>query len=277
MSGPHKVLALAFLCACCSSASPTSPVSSAPVSAPTPVPAPAPVPPAAADPPPPPAPAPDATPVPSDPAPVPSLPVPTPPPVLAADEYRASGRVKDENGVGVANARVWLESHGTTTLVSTGGDGSYSLSFRSQRLFLGVANVIALIYAGHNGYLSTAQAIHVDAHDFVRDLRIRRETVITAGQSVAISVDTDSPICYDGEFVLRLTTFCELVPIRAPATGTVVVTAGAPADVQSSYVGTTQSQGSVSLPVEAGRIYHIGIEVHRGYLPVQIPVTTSFK
>ena len=268
----HKVLVLAFFGACCSSASPTSPVSSAPISDPTPAPAPAPVPPAVADPTP--APAPEATPTPPDP---PPAPVPTTPPVLAADEYRASGRVKDENGVGVANARVWLESHGSTTLVSTSGDGSYSLSFRSQRLFLGVANVIALIYAGHNGYLSTAQAIHVDAHDFVRDLRLRRESVITAGQSAAIGVDTDSPICYDGELVLRLTTFCEQVPIRAPATGTVVVTAGGPADLQSSYVGTTQSQGSVSLPVEAGRIYYIGIEVHRGYLPVQIPVMTSFK
>ena len=139
------------------------------------------------------------------------------------------------------------------------------------------------IRARADGFTSIVQAIPAAQTDFVKDLRLRRPRVVTAGQSLTVAIESDSSLCFDFDSSLNFTDLCEEVQIFTPESGILTVTAlagGEPFPIESNYAGTLPqrlSSGKVTIPVAAGVTYYIRVFISFGYAPQRVEVTTALQ
>ena len=107
----------------------------------------------------------------------------------------------------------------------------------------------------------------------VKDIRLQRARTIDAGQSIEIAVGPDSSLCWP-----RVTTICELVFVRYPTDGTLMVRVeggAAPTVRWRDDVG----EGSLSIPVSTEDFSSAGITLEwpAGTPSQRALMTTSFR
>jgi hypothetical protein len=157
---------------------------------------------------------------------------PAPTPTSTPIRYNVSGSVTDEDGLPVANAELTLSYDNSfkSARTSTDARGHYSIAFESQHTTYGVwpnARVVAAIfYTGGGAYENYyVQAVPWGTADVVKNLRLRRVRTVNAGESIAVSIDPDSSLAYDGEDWLRMDWMWEKFHVRVADAGTLTVEA----------------------------------------------------
>ena len=129
-------------------------------------------------------------------------------------------------------------------------------------------------------YDSNIQALPLGVADVVRNLRLRRHRTITAGQSIVILIERDSSLAIDLDSMYAFDHVWEFVDVVSVGTGTLTVEAR-PAEaggiVPNMFFGFARPPGTLSIPVEAGRVYGIGILIPTWAAPQRYEVFTSLQ
>jgi len=145
----------------------------------------------------------------------------SPTPTLEATEYRVSGVVTNEDGTPAANASLGVAfDPGANPLHTTTADGAGNYEIRFSRL----PPPPSVIQAYRDGAYNT-QALEWAARDStVKNLRLRRPRLITAGESFVIPLEPDSSLC-NWEFGSSMTTLCEWFGVTARTAGLLTIEA----------------------------------------------------
>jgi hypothetical protein len=170
--------------------------------------------------------------------------------------------------------------------VNTVEGGRYSISVpaRPNSLIFGAANALAVVESGggsNNDW--NMQVVDGNATENQVDFRLRRRRQIMAGASVTFSVERDSSLCSDFSDGVNPATRCGNVFVAVAAAGTLTIEArsvtpgGAPPLVHTAYGLDHARYGTISLPVEPGRVYWIQFETPVGVAPQEYFVLTSMQ
>ena len=143
----------------------------------------------------------------------------TPPPAaparvpVPAVPMRVTGRVVDENGVGVAGATVTLTTPDSLRVPGqTGANGGYAITIPAVAYFSGTAD--------KPGYETTFRDSYFLSAPDTLNFRLFQPLRIGDGTSAHVTVTSDGPICgFDDEW------FCRTVHIQASRTGRLTVDA----------------------------------------------------
>jgi len=227
-------------------------------------------------------------------------------PAAIVTRYYLSGRVTDQAGSPISRVRVQVayrkaggESSPPSTCPSiatfcwletmTNDRGDYSAEFEPGRwptpsLWGGG---IGYVYSFDEGHENNIQWVPTGTTKGVQNLRLRSVRTISAGASIAISVEPDSSVCSDLEGWWVSNSRCEVVRIVAAA-GTLVVEARA-ADAggvapsifwatSGNYAGlpTRQGPGVVSIPASGGT-YFVFVGLPDGTPSQRVDVLTSLR
>jgi hypothetical protein len=167
--------------------------------------------------------------------------------------------------------------------------GMYDVTFEPGPgpIFL-ASGAAGLIYAFLDGFAANIQLLPLGSAEIVQNLRLRPERRITAGQSIALTVEPDSSLCSDLEDLFALSYRCEFVDVIAPVPGTLLVEIRAePGGViptafwatSGDYIAPiarSSDPSTLSFPMRAGRVQILaGIPVGIG--PQRLTVSTSMK
>lgn len=240
---------------------------------------------------------------PSEPSPLPipnSPPAPPTPPQAPAAHLQLSGRVLDQDGAPVARASVmvtYASAGGASNPPShcpmsgqfcwlstkTNDAGEYSVEFEAVPWS---GRGLGYVDAFRDGYEVDVQWVPTGPSPAVRNLRLRSTRRISAGESIAVSVDGASSLCTDLEDNWALGNRCEIVVIQSGA-GLLHVEARTPAGepaalvfwyTTGNYSGfiTRPAPGTVAIPVGGGT-YRILVGIPEGAPTQQFNVTTSLR
>lgn len=231
----------------------------------------------------------------------PSSPGPTPP---SFTRYQLSGRVTDEVGSAIAGAIVEVDYNrggGSSSsppslcpafaalcwlATQTNGSGEYKVELEAGH-HPHYPGAIGYVYALHEGHEPNIQMVPAGTPEIIQDLRMRSVRALTAGESIAISVEPDSSRCSDLEDLWVLSSRCEVVQITTDTAGTLLVEARA-ADGGSAptmfwattgeYAGVPQQTGPgvVSIPVRGGT-YRVFVGTPAGLASRRFDVVTSLR
>ncbi len=231
-------------------------------------------------------------------------PFPSPAPRPEATQYHVSGTVTDAaDGGPIASATVQLRYGEGHLITRTNADGSYAFSFRTSRAYFPPSEVVpaghflALLAAGDGadlgdtsrGHWTTVQLVSWGTQEVVQNVRLRPVRTLAAGQSMGVSVDPDSSLAWDKEWdpwqFTSFTTLEEefLVSVQTDGVLTIDVrpeTGGNVATLTCSYVGCqgARVQGTVSIPVEAGRSpFYFSVQSPRASAPQRYEIRTSLR
>jgi hypothetical protein len=215
--------------------------------------------------------------------------------------------VADENGSSLAGAAVELYYAGPRrsqagfslytampVYTNAGADGRYNISFETDQLdFLGNPNVVGIVRSGND-----VQLLLAGAADIVTNLRRRRVQAISAGQSIEMSIQPDSPrfldalAMYIGDHFgtsnrIDLTRLSEMFIVEIPRSGMLTVqttTAGVtlhewcsdgPEDC--AYANFARSSGRISGPVYEKSVYEITVVIPSGMTPQRVQISTALQ
>jgi hypothetical protein len=211
--------------------------------------------------------------------------------------YHVSGVVTDDSGHSIADTPVFV-SYGTSGTFATlhvntrtNAAGLYEATFITDAQ--GLSAAVGIVFAGSNW---TVKSLPWGIASVVRDLRMRQIPTISAGQTIVVSIDSESSLAWDGDTHLSVNTHWEKVDVQVPAgtaadTLTVVANpadgAGAVPLVEGFCVGAvcpnatrqpTTRPEAISLPVSgAGGTYHISLEIPIDMAPERYVVRTSLR
>jgi hypothetical protein len=206
--------------------------------------------------------------------------------------YHISGIVTDENGSPIANVEVALVDHPRNdrkATASTDSRGHYEMVFETAGAGL------FLIYVGggdeYENYVT--QALPSPTPEIVKNLRLRRIRTFEAGQSIAISIDPDSSLAYDGEDWSALDMVWERLHIRVADAGTLNVDARPEAggivpslavfciyvvdNCLYDWVKPPAGSGTGSLTVKANSLFEIRLAIHSVFAPQRYEIATSLQ
>lgn len=206
--------------------------------------------------------------------------------------YNVTGVVTDEIGSPLAGAVVEVDYirggdfssppatcpviNGCWIAMRTDGGGHYAFDFEPGTGFVhgpdsDAAGVICSLL---DGYETNTQLLPRGTPAIVTNLRLRRMRTLNAGQSVTVTIESDSSLCSDLEDWWLLDKRCENIEVVAGTTGRLTVDARA-ADAggtipvvffpTSGRYTTTQAfgPGTASVGVEAGQRYRVYVGVPR--------------
>jgi hypothetical protein len=232
-------------------------------------------------------------------------PTPAPSPAPSQVSYRVSGVVIDENGSSLAGAAVELYYAGprrsqagfslyTAMPVRTnaGADGRYNISFETDQLdFLGNPNVVGIVRSGND-----VQLLPAGAADIVTNLRRRRVRAISAGQSIEVSIQPDSPHFLDAPYIgdhfgtsnrIDVTRLSEMFIVEIPRSGMLTIqTTGAGVTLRElctygpedcGYTSFVRSLSSISGSVVEKSVYEISVVIPSGMAPQRLQISTALQ
>ena len=238
---------------------------------------------------------------PSTPTPPASPPTPPSPTLL---RYHVSGIVTDETGSPIAGARLQVNySRGgefsspssfcpmadSCLLQTVTNDGGYyEVVFEPGPGPVFRANGAGVISSWPAGYEGNIQLLPRGAPDIVQNLRLRRGRTVSAGQSITVSIESESSLCSDLEDWWLLTRRCESFEILAGKAGTLTVDArpteaGGIVPVpffatSGEYTSRQDPQpGTVSIGVLAGKRYRVFVGIPSGMAAQQYDVSTFLR
>jgi hypothetical protein len=206
----------------------------------------------------------------------PSGPQPLPP--QQATEYRVSGIVRNEDGRAVANASVSVAADPGAfpdRRTTTQADGQYEFLF-SQ---VNPPPPVIVAFGDEDG--STIRLLDwTGQNSIVKDLRLRRVRMLTAGESMTTTIDADSSLC-SWEYSSSITTLCEWFIVATPAGGTLTVEARVIGDggVPPRLGWDNPGQGA-TLTMNAqsvGSRFWLNLAIPAVAAPQRYLVTTSLK
>jgi hypothetical protein len=223
-----------------------------------------------------------------------STPLPAPPPSPVVTHYTVSGRVTDEAGSPVAGAYVEVQypptppRFGAYVATTSNASGLYELAFDTDRPIYapGVSSTAGVINSSAAGYQPHSQLAPWGVPTTIRNLRLRAERTVRAGDSTSVSIVSDSSICYDWEDWFLPAQRCERFTVLVATSGTLTVAARDPGavvpSVFSATTGSYQAQqrgdGGVSLlQVRAGERYQLFVGVPQGNVPQRYDVMTAVQ
>ena len=198
---------------------------------------------------------------------------------------RASVVVTYASAGGVSNPPSHCPLSGQFCWLATRTDdaGEYSVEFEAVPWS---GRGLGYIDAFRDGYEADVQWLPTGSSPAVRDMRLRSTRSISAGESVVISVDGTSSLCWDREDNWALGHRCEIVVIQS-GVGLLYVearpSAGEPAPLilwytTGNYTGliTRPAPGTVAIPVGGGT-YRILVGTPEGAPTQRFIVTTSLR
>ena len=221
---------------------------------------------------------------------------PVPPPTSASIRYNVSGIVTNDDGSPVANAQLTLYYDDSFKSVNTSTDarGDYRIAFESARSgYKGNANVAgAIFYVGGGDYENLyVQAVPWGTADIVKNLHLRRVRSVNAGESIVVSIDSDSSLAFDGEDWMRMDWVWEKLHVRVADAGTLTV-AARPASgghvpqiaVFCVYLADNcltdwvdAQPGTAARRVKANSLFEIRLAIPREMTPQRYEVATSLQ
>ena len=212
--------------------------------------------------------------------------------------FHVSGIVTDENSSPVANGQVTLYYDDSFRKVTTSTDahGYYDLVFDTGATnYQGASGVVGLIfYEGGGEYENYyVQAVPSGTADSVKNLHLRRVRTVNAGQSLAISIDSDSSLAYDGDDWMRTDWLWETFHVRAADVGILTIAVRAPAggitpslpifcmydadNCRFSWVKQPLASGTASLNVQANSLFEIRLAIPATLAPQRYEIATSLE
>jgi hypothetical protein len=192
----------------------------------------------------------------------------------------------DERDSPLANTFVVVDLDQGARELTTHADssGHYEFGFEThQTQFMEARDTVGLVRAWRDGgeYESDVQLVPSGTADILKSLRLRRVRPITAGQSITMSIEPDSTLCFDWDIDFSLTTRCETVQFLAGTAATVTVEAR-PAEA-GGVIPTVEIYGepvvpaprTISFPVQAGKVYRIRVRIPTEMAPQRYVISTS--
>jgi hypothetical protein len=219
----------------------------------------------------------------------PTAPVPPQQPSLpSSTHYRLSGVVTDiTSGSPVENAAVTVVLNSTPFRTSrSNSSGEYLIEFDSAASITGSSGLIAAEPGANSNYWTNLQVLSWSSPEMVKNLRLRPNRTIAAGQSMTLAIESDSSLAYDPEWdpwvFPSLNTQWEEFRVVIPADGILTVavrseTGGPPPTVNCPYMGcpSPPARGTVSLPVRSGWSLYLNIAIPRADVPQRYEISTS--
>jgi hypothetical protein len=230
---------------------------------------------------------------------------PTDPSALPAPiQHRVSGIVTDATDMApIANATVVLRHYQGHLTTQTGADGAYTFSFETSAPyrpplgagsgeFLGLLIVRDGEYWGdtRRGHWTTLQLLPWGSRDVVRTVRLRSVRTLAAGQSMGLSVESDSSLLWNQEWDpwegLSSDTLQEEFRVAVQTDGVLTVevrseTGGDVGIVTCHYGGCPPwgvKASTVSIPVLAGRTpFYFSVQIPRARAPQRYEILTSLQ
>jgi len=227
---------------------------------------------------------------------------PIPAPTPGTTQYLVSGIVMDAaDSAPIASATVVLQHTQGHLITRTGADGAYAFSFdtsqpyrhRFQTVpgnFLALLSVVDGAYwTDRRGHWATVQLLPWGTPDVVQNVRLRPVRTLAAGQSMGLSVESDSSVAWDRdwdpwvfpsfdtlkeEFVVSVQTDGVLTIDARPVGGSNVAT------LTCQYVGcpASQVQGTISIRIEARwSPFYFSVEIPRASAPQRYEIQTSLR
>ena len=230
-------------------------------------------------------------------------PSPIPAPTPGTTQYRVSGVVMDAaDAAPIASATVVLQHTDGHLTTRTGADGAYAFSFdtsqpyrnRSKTVpgdFLGLLSVVDGGYWGdiRRGHWTTVQMLPWGTPDVVQNVRLRPVRTLAAGQSMGLSVESDSSLAWNEEWdpwvFPSFDTLVEQFVVSAQTDGVLTIDArpvggSNVATLTCQYAGCPawQVQGTISIRVEARRSpLYFSVEIPRASAPQRYEIQTSLR
>jgi hypothetical protein len=232
---------------------------------------------------------------------MPSAPTPLP----ESSRYRVSGIVMDAaDAAPIANATVVLRHAEGHLTAQTDGDGAYAFSFETSQPYAPPrenvpADILGLLvvrdgpYWGDvgRGHWTTVQLLPWHTKDIERNVRLRPVRTLAAGQSIALSVESDSSLAWDQEWdpwiFLSFDTLREEFRVSVERDGVLTIDArpeasGVVATLTCWYVGCPSSQVrgtvSISIAVQARQSpLYFSVEIPRASAPQRYDIQTSLR
>ena len=161
------------------------------------------------------------------------------------------------------------------------GGGHYEFVFEThQSQFRGV-NALGTIRAWRDDgqYEAGTQLIPSGTADIVKNLRLRRLRTIAAGESITITTDSDSSLCFDWDSDFSLTERCETVLVVSATAALLTVQArpagaGGVIPTLENSVGPV-APGTIAFPVQAGVVSRIRVRTPTERAPQRYVISTS--
>jgi hypothetical protein len=231
-------------------------------------------------------------------APMPSAPTPLP----ESSRYRVSGIVMDAaHAAPIANATVVLRHAEGHLTAQTGGDGAYAFSFETSQPYARPsqnvpADILGLLVVRDGAYWTdvgrgrwtTVQMLPSSTKDIERNVRLRPVRTLTAGQSITLSVESDSSLAWDRDWdpwtFTSFDTLREEFLVSVERDGVLTIDArpeagGVVATLTCGYVGcpSRQVQGTVSIAVQGRSPFYFSVEIPRASAPQRYEIQTSLR
>lgn len=244
----------------------------------------------------------DSAPPPTSPSPSSSpLPSPPPPPIPAptprTPQYLVSGIVTDAaDAAPIAGATVVLQHYQGHLTTRTGADGAYAFSFDTSqpyrhRLVTVPGDFLALLSVkpDNRRHWPTVQLLPWGTSEVVQNVRLRPVRTLAAGQSMGLSVESDSSFAWWDEYdpweFPYFGTLKEEFLVSVPTDGLLTIDArplggSNVATLTCQYVGCPAFlvQGTISIRVQARYSpLYFSVEIPRASAPQRYEIQTSLK
>jgi hypothetical protein len=147
-------------------------------------------------------------------------------------------------------------------------------------------NLAGLVSVSVGGFAPNIQLLPSGAVEIVQNLRMRPTRRIGVGESIAVTVESDSSLCTDLFDTFVMQKRCEFIDVVAPADGTLLVEIRA--DTGSVVPSVFLKDGTSSAPIEypnpsmalipiRGGVHTVMAGVPVGLGPQRLTVSTSMK
>jgi hypothetical protein len=232
-------------------------------------------------------------------SPMPSAPTPLP----GSSRYRVSGIVMDATDAApIANATVMLQHAQGHLTAQTRRDGAYTFSFERsqpygparQSVTADILGLLVVWDGAHwggveRGRWTTVQLLPWGTTDVEHNVRLRPVRTLAAGQSMALSVESDSSVAWNQEWepwmFTSFDTLREEFLVSVERDGVLTIDArpkagGVVATLTCWYVGCPSSQvgGTVSIAVQASRSpFYFSVEIPRASAPQRYSLVTTLR
>lgn len=218
--------------------------------------------------------------------------------------YSVSGIVTDaDHGRPIANANVALGFREDRLIALTAADGSYTFSFSTTQPYANnLPNVLGLLVVwppegqgSGSAYQWMVQEVPRGPSQIVQNVRLRPVRLITAGESMRLSIEPDSSLRFDWEYApwevasygrsaVRFDRKWEWFSVSSARDGVLTVdvrqeNGGSGPFLWCDLVGCAgpNNQGPVSIPVRESWQPTFRIEIPPGLAPQHYVITTSLK
>jgi hypothetical protein len=227
------------------------------------------------------------------------IPAPTP-----ASTHRVSGIVMDAaDSAPIASATVMLRHSEGHLITRTGADGAYAFSLDPSQPYrhpfqIVPGDFLGLLITGDGanpggigrGHTTTVQLLPWGTRDVVHNVRLRPVRTLAAGQSMGLSVESDSSLAWNEDadpwFFPYFDTLKEQFGVSVPTDGVLTIEARPEAGGNVAFLtchhvcgpDSFRVQGTFSVPVKASwsQVY-FSVEIPRGTAPQRYEIHTFLR